>query len=266
VLRAQWNIFLIAVMFLTRLPVGRWVRYEQSLLAHCTVYFPLVGAGVGAFGAGVLWLGAMLVPLPLAVLLSMLSTVLLTGAFHEDGLADSADGFGGASDAARVLEIMRDSRIGTYGAIALWFLLTTKWTLLMQLGSLELETAMLSLIVAHTAGRWSSLWLIWRLPYVRAESATSKPFASAVTASRFWLALLSFGAISLLCFRAFAFGIVGFAFLASFLSAKFAARRIGGITGDVLGAANQISEVSLYFVILIFKNAPNLQLSAWKFF
>jgi cobalamin-5'-phosphate synthase (EC 2.7.8.26) len=126
VLRAQWNIFLIAVMFLTRLPVGRWVRYEQSLLAHCTVYFPLVGAGVGAFGAGVLWLGAMLVPLPLAVLLSMLSTVLLTGAFHEDGLADSADGFGGASDAARVLEIMRDSRIGTYGAIALWFLLTTK--------------------------------------------------------------------------------------------------------------------------------------------
>jgi len=215
-------------MFLTRLPVGRWVRYEQSLLAHCTVYFPLVGAGVGAFGAGVLWLCAMLLPLPLAVLLSMLSTVLLTGAFHEDGLADSADGFGGASNAERVLEIMRDSRIGTYGAIALWFLLTAKWTLLVQLSSLNIETAMLSLIVAHTAGRWSSLWL--------------------------------------LCFHEFALGIVGVAFLASVLSAKFSARRIGGITGDVLGAANQISEVSLYFVILVFKNAPNLQLSAWKFF
>lgn len=253
-------------MFLTRIPVGKWVDYEQRLLARSTLYFPLVGAGVGAIGAGALYLCAQAFPLSLAVLLSMLTTILVTGAFHEDGLADSADGFGGASEKARVLEIMRDSRIGTFGAIALWFLLTTKWALLTHLCELHFEAAVLSLIVAHSAGRWSSLWLIWRSEYVRAESATAKPFASSVTARRFWLASLAFVLIAFLCFNWLAFFIVIAALVVSVLAAGFFKRRIGGITGDTLGAANQIVELSLYFVILIFENAPKTLMPEWKFF
>lgn len=253
-------------MFLTRIPVGKWVRYEPALLARSTLYFPLVGAGVGIAGAGALWLCAQIFPFSLAVLLSMLATVLLTGAFHEDGLADSADGFGGSLDKARALEIMRDSRIGTFGAIALWFLLTAKWTLLAHLCEARLDAAMLALIVAHSAGRWSSLWLIWRLEHVRAESATSKPFASGVTARRFWLASLLFALIALFCFNANALFIVALAFGASFFAEGFFRRRLGGITGDALGAANQIVELSLYFLVLILENAPKTLLPEWKFF
>lgn len=253
-------------MFLTRIPVGKWIDYEQGLLARSTLYFPLVGAGVGMIAAGALWLCALAFPLSLAVLLSMLTTILVTGAFHEDGLADSADGFGGAAEKARVLEIMRDSRIGTFGAIALWFLLTAKWILLTHLCELRLETAMLSLIIAHSAGRWSSLWLIWRLEYVRAESATAKPFASSVTPRRFWLASSAFVLIALLCFNWLAFFIVIAAFVVSAFAAGFFKRRIGGITGDTLGAANQIVELSLYFVILTFENASKILMPEWKFF
>ncbi|MCS7014377.1 MAG: adenosylcobinamide-GDP ribazoletransferase [Chloroherpetonaceae bacterium] len=235
------------MMFLTRVPVGRWVRYSPTFLAQSTLYFPLVGLLVGAFGALILWASARLLPVPQAVLLSMLATVLATGAFHEDGLADSADGFGGASERTRILEIMRDSRIGTFGALALWFALTAKFLFISELASQSIQTAMLAMVVAHTAGRWSSLWLIRRLEYVRTESATAKPFAGSVTPSRFWLATAIFGFATLLCFAATGLFLLTTAIFVSYLAERFLHQRIGGITGDTLGAVNQVTEISLYF-------------------
>ena len=114
-----WNHFLTALMLLTRLPVGRWCRYSQEAVASSVCYFPTVGALVGAIGATVLWAAHSAFPAKVAVLLCMLATVLATGAFHEDGLADAADGLWGGGTPQRRLEIMKDSRLGSYGAIAL---------------------------------------------------------------------------------------------------------------------------------------------------
>ena len=115
----ELRLFFIALQFFTRLPVPRWVGYEPEWLHQSARHFPLVGALVGVVGAAVLWAALWLFPMPVAVVLSMVATVLLTGAFHEDGLADTCDALGGAVSRERALEIMKDTRIGSYGAIGL---------------------------------------------------------------------------------------------------------------------------------------------------
>lgn len=245
-------------MFLTRLPVARFVRYDPAHLSRSTVYFPLVGMIVGGLCSAVLWLLMQIFPLPrglpLAVLCSMLASVLITGAFHEDGLADAADGFGGGMAPERVLEIMRDSRIGTYGAVALWFGLTLKFFLLTEISSFGFFYVAGVLMVAHTAARASSLWLIFRCRYVRSESATSKPFAGGVTMPRlltgFAFALLV--SIGLLQWQSVPV-LIAF-FIAVFGCERYFKSRIGGITGDALGAANQIVELSVYLALAAASN------------
>ncbi len=250
-MKAQVQIFLAAVMFLTRLPVSRFVVYEPHYLAASTVYFPIVGALVGALGSLALWLALNVFSPALAVLFSMLTTVLLTGAFHEDGLADSADGFGGGTTKERVLDIMKDSRIGTYGAVALWFAFTMKFYALVELIAIDRWLAIKTLVVAHTLGRASSLWLIYRYPYVRSESSTSKPFAESVTPMRLSVGTGFSLAVSVALFGWNALILQAFSAGVIFLCGAYFHKRIGGITGDALGAANQTTELMSYFANLL---------------
>jgi adenosylcobinamide-GDP ribazoletransferase len=233
-----------AVAFLTRLPVAR--RTDQADLAQGTVYFPLVGALVGAGGAAVFWLASMLWPLPVAIILSVAATVLATGALHEDGLADFADGFGGGWSREQVLAIMKDSRIGTYGAMALTLTVLAKLVALASLTRLDVVRA---LIAAHTLARWATLPLLAWLPYVRAEGGTGTPFTGGVTPARLAVATLCTVAIlaATLGVRAIATVIAAMAVTMAF--AWYTRRRIGGITGDVLGATAQCVELTTYLVL-----------------
>lgn len=243
-MKRELNIFLSAVMFLTRLPVSRFVHYDPDHLSKSALYFPLVGLLVGSAGALVFSVAALKCSLSLAVLLSMAATILLTGAFHEDGLADSADGFGGGYSKSRVLEIMKDSRIGAYGAIALWLFLTAKWLLLTELAAnARAQTAMMS---AHLLGRYSSLPLIFALPYARLEETSSKPFAERLSLKRFALASLYVATLGAALLKEQSLIAVGAALLTTWLAGLYFAKRIGGITGDALGAANQLCELSVY--------------------
>lgn len=113
------NTFFTALMFFTRIPVPGSIPYSKELLNKALRFFPLVGGIVGGIGAGILWLGMLIFPFPLALLLSMVVTIFITGAFHEDGFADFCDGYGGGITKERILEIMKDSRLGTYGTIGL---------------------------------------------------------------------------------------------------------------------------------------------------
>jgi adenosylcobinamide-GDP ribazoletransferase len=122
----QVRLFFIALQFFTRLPIPSWVGFEAAWLHHASRYFPLVGAVVAAIAAGVYALAALVLPAPVAVLLSTAAGIYATGAFHEDGFADMCDGFGGGQTRERVLEIMKDSRIGAYGAIGIILLLAVK--------------------------------------------------------------------------------------------------------------------------------------------
>jgi adenosylcobinamide-GDP ribazoletransferase len=211
------------------------------------MYFPLVGALVGAWGGAVYWLASAVWPASVAVVLSIIATVVLTGAFHEDGLADAADGFGGGWDRERILAIMRDSRIGAYGAIALVLVLLAKVAALSALPRADVVRA---LVAAHTLARWSSVPLLWRLPYARETSGAAAPFVGGVTVLRFVVATALALVVVVLILGVHALVPVAVALGLTVASGWYYRRRIGGITGDCLGATNQCIELATYLMFV----------------
>ena len=259
-LATETRVFFTALTFLTRIPSPRWVGYDPLHLARSTVYFPLVGVIVGLAGGVVVWAGSRVWPAFVVVALSTATTVWLTGAFHEDALADSCDGFGGGWEPARVLAIMKDSRIGSYGAVGLILVLLTKVGALAAITGTNVGTAIRALAVAHTLGRWSSLPLIWALPYVREETvadgagmAKSKPFAASVTGPRLVVGSLTAVVTTIVALASLGAAAIGatltLAGLVTVVGARYFRRRIGGMTGDCLGAANQLVELATYLLI-----------------
>ncbi len=248
----------IALQFLTRVPVPRAVGFEPAWLQACLRHFPLVGAFVGAFAAGVLWAGLQLWPPAVAATLSLVATVWLTGAFHEDGLADTCDGLGGAVSRERALAIMKDSRIGSYGAVALVLALGLKIAVVAALAT-QPPHAAAALLWMHAASRAAPVALVWRLAYAGdAEHAKAKPLAMQTDAAELfvalgWVVLLTAGLLALAPVIAptlapslpAALGAAAAAgVLATGLCARWLRRRLGGFTGDTLGATQQIVELA----------------------
>lgn len=251
----------VALQFLTRVPVPAAMGFQPAWLQQCVRHFPLVGMLVGAAGACVLWLAAGLWPLPVAVLLSMATTLWLTGGFHEDGWADTLDALGGVVDRERALAIMKDSRIGAYGAMGLTMMLLLKAAALWSLASHGLAAVAVALAWTHAVSRAGPVLLMGMLPYAGdAEHAKAKPLATQVAWTSvglawLWVALLG---VALLWLspqvsgggspgHGMARGL-GWALLAmigvTFGCARWFARRLGGYTGDTLGAAQQCTELA----------------------
>lgn len=250
-LRQELNLFLIAITFFTRLPLTRWVDFEESYLNQAARYFSWVGWVVGAIGAILLWFFASILPLPLAVVLSMAITIFLTGAFHEDGWADCCDGFGGGWNKEQILHIMKDSRLGTYGMIGLMFMLAIKAIALYLLANHSLLLACYVLLVAHVASRYVSTTLMRSLVYVQdIDQSKVKPLATQLSDES-----LTVASMALIPFVV----VVPFKVVVILLSALWLARqlcqlyfkkRLGGYTGDCLGAAQQLSEVTVYLTLV----------------
>ena len=237
-----WSDFLHAVQFMTRLPVERWVRYNPLAMPRCALYFPAVGAVIGLVGGLAYSLTASSFPHGVSVLFAMLAPVLLTGALHEDGLADAADGLCGNAPRERALEIMRDSRIGAYGAMALAFLFAVRFVALSAFSS---PWALLRVLVAAAAvGRASALVLMSTCINVRTDSPTSRPFSSGLPPRLLaWcLGGTLISAVFLLGFRLQPL-LVAVAITLSLR--QFFVRRLGGVTGDCLGAAIALSELAV---------------------
>jgi adenosylcobinamide-GDP ribazoletransferase len=254
VARRQLNIFLAAIMFLTRLPVGRFHEFREEDVASSTIYFPIVGALIGLAG-GLALLTSAALPAFVAVLISMLVTVCLTGGLHEDGLADSADGLIGGQDPQRRLEIMKDSRIGAYGALALWFSLTAKLILVQSLLAASLVTAISATVIAHCLGRAATVALLTCLPYARIEYSKSSNFGNKVTFRQLALVLVFSVILSLLLLGLQGVFCLTAALAISFVCGLYFKDKIGGITGDCLGAANQLVELSAYLSLLTLQPA-----------
>ncbi len=250
--RCQPALFAVAVQFLTRLPMPPMPGYRAEWLSSSVRYFPLVGVLVGIINVGVWWLAGRWLPTAVSVGVMLAASLLVTGAFHEDGFADSCDGFGGGTTAARVLEIMKDSRLGAYGAIGIVIMLGLKWSTLVALPAPDFP---LTVVSAHMVSRWCAAGLMWRLPYVRFEGdAKSRLFAGGQSAAA-WLSSGAIGAAAIACLTMlprFSAGIsvmqaLSAAALVAAVTAAAAAvycrRRIGGYTGDCLGAVQQLSEL-----------------------
>lgn len=236
-----------AVRFLTRIPVPD-TAYDADALARSVVFFPVVGLVVGGLAAGVMWFLDGHLARPVAALAVVLFLVLLTGGLHEDGLADAADGFGGGWTRERILLIMRDSRIGSYGAIALCFSLGAR---VLLLGTMAPGRVLATLVAAQVLCRWTVLPLGAWLPSARAESAGEGAGEGARLAGRVsWGAVavgsaLAFGMAGLLL-RWNAVGpIVAVCVIAGVTGWLYQAK-IGGVTGDCFGATCQVAEVAVY--------------------
>src|SRR5262245_1215594 len=248
---AEWlRQFLIAIQFLTRLPVPDKLQASEETLGKATKFFPLVGAMVGAGAALTFWFLQHLLPHSAAALFAIIFTAFITNAFHEDGLADTFDGCGGGWTKEQALEIMRDSRLGTYGALALVFLILGKYSFLSSIASGAPGQVWRWLIVAHTASRWTVLPLCAWLPYARAEGQGKLVAKQIGKADIFIGSVTLFAAVLLLSWQA-ALASVLVTALATLLSGLYYRVRLSGVTGDCLGATNQIAEVSLYLTAVI---------------
>ena len=257
--------YLLAIQFFTRIPVtGRlatWVGYSPEMLRASAAHFPGVGVLVGGLVA--VLSAVLLVFLPQTSPLSPLVTavlgtifsVMLTGAFHEDGLADIADGLGGSQNRERALEIMKDSRVGAFGAIAVTLVLLAKVSLLALIGDFDPAVMVAGIFVAHVASRTFPLLLIRLLPHVGdVAGSKSKPLADQITnhsmlAAFLWLFITiayvfnAYDAIDLIVIVLIPMVITSIAFLYMW---RLFAKRLQGFTGDCLGATQQVCEVGFY--------------------
>jgi adenosylcobinamide-GDP ribazoletransferase len=259
--------YLLAVQFFTRLPVtGRlagWVGFSPALLRASAAHFPGVGVLVGTVAAAVFVLLQAALPdtlfAPLvAAALSTVATVLLTGGFHEDGLADVSDGLGGSYNRERALEIMKDSRVGAFGALALVLVLLCKVALLALLGSqgLGLGYICAALFTGHVVSRFVPLLLIYRLPHVGdTAQSRSKPLADQITPGRLGIAFIwCFAALALSSLALTAIDLIvacAAAALTLLWLARLFRRRLQGFTGDCLGATQQVCEVAFYLGLAV---------------
>ncbi|HEV7230337.1 MAG TPA: adenosylcobinamide-GDP ribazoletransferase [Bacteroidia bacterium] len=248
-MKKEIRIFFTAMMFYTRIPCPAWVDHSEEYLNKASRYFPLIGILVGAFSGLVFYGASFILPAPVCLILAMLAGVLMTGAFHEDGLADVCDGFGGGWTKQKILDIMKDSRVGAYGVIGLVFLFLMKFELLASIPSSQVP---LVLIAAHALSRFTAITFVFTHTYARTDdSSKSKPVAERSSAFNLLLAGI-FGIAPLLLLKnPLYFLILLPLFLMKAYLGRYFKKWIGGYTGDCLGAVQQISEVLFYLSYLV---------------
>ncbi|MEA5004981.1 MAG: adenosylcobinamide-GDP ribazoletransferase [Rikenellaceae bacterium] len=249
-LKRELDIFFATLMFYTRIPVPYRTGHSDEILNKTTRYFTLVGIIVGAIGGLTFWSLNLILPENLAVILSMIATIFATGAFHEDGFADTCDGFGGGYTKEKVLEIMKDSRIGTYGTVGLLLILMTKFCCL---SSSPVYLIPAILISGHSFSRFWPVCMLYLQSYVRpADQSKSKPVGKRASSTSLIIAAF-FGFIPLLLLPYQSILFSASLCMIVFVSfSSYTKRRIGGYTGDVLGATQQLCEVAFYLGFLIY--------------
>jgi adenosylcobinamide-GDP ribazoletransferase len=238
----QAKLVCTAVQFLTRLPTPQFHDFRPEWLTEAARYFPLVGVLVGALSAAVLIAASQVWPPVVAIILALACATAITGAFHEDGLADFFDSFGGATREAR-LAIMKDSRIGTFGVLALMVAMALKVGTLL---AMPVATAAAALIAAHAGGRLASVAGLALLPYAgRADAAKVRPLSGISDPRHAAIAIVTGLAPLMLLSGPQAIAGLALGCIAGGLIALLAWRLIGGVTGDALGAVEQAFEIGL---------------------
>jgi adenosylcobinamide-GDP ribazoletransferase len=252
--------YLLALQFFTRLPVtgplAEWVGFSPEMLRASAAHFPGVGWIVGLAACAVFALASIALPdgaaTPLAAaVLCTIATVLLTGAFHEDGLADLADGLGGSAERERALAIMKDPRIGSYGTLALVLGVGAKVSLLAVLAGASPAAVLAALLGGHVVSRFWPLLIIATLPHIGAPGdSKSKPLADRIEARAVWTGaawcVVPMGIVAAVQGPLFLLGALAASGAAAGWVRRLLRRRLGGFTGDGLGAAQQAGEAAFY--------------------
>jgi adenosylcobinamide-GDP ribazoletransferase len=257
--------FVLALQFFTRIPVtgrlGKWVNYSPEALRESAAYVPAIGWVVGTITALSYWLIASNLPdLPATPLVAAFAStfvgLMLTGAFHEDGLADLTDGLGGSMKREQALEIMKDSRIGSFGSLALIIALGGKISLLTLLGQKDILLACWAIFGAHISSRFAPLFVIRFQSHVGDEAGSkSKPLSDAISWSTFSVGTIWWLASLILLDFLYAdvpwWGAIIGTFVTLIWMFRLLAKRLGGFTGDGLGATQQLCEIGFYLGLLL---------------
>ena len=250
-MKKEIDIFFTALMFYTRIPCPPNITHDPDYLNKATRYFPMMGWIVGGLAALVFGLSSYFFNPPICILLSMVASILTTGAFHEDGWADVCDGFGGGWTKEKILEIMKDSRTGAYGSIGMALMLLFKYIVQTEIQVTQLCVVM---IAAHSFSRLCAVGIVATSVYVREnDDAKAKPLAKTITIREIIPAFI-FGVAPLWMIGKYCLAIIPPILLTIYMRRYFH-KWIGGYTGDCLGAIQQVSELMFYLGILM----------AWKF-
>jgi adenosylcobinamide-GDP ribazoletransferase len=239
--------FLAAVQFLTRIPMP-YLAYDPDSLSRSVKFFPVVGLLIGSVAALLHLLIAPHLPRLVTALLVIAFLAAVTGCLHEDGLADTADGFGGGLNREQILVILKDSRIGSYGGVALTLSLLAR---VLLLASLPLAQVPQYLIAAHALCRWTTLPLSYYLAPARnqqdaAAVGQGARIASLTTRGTLLVGSLFSAMICIWLLRTHAAAAIVATIVVTLLSGLYYRRRIGGVTGDCFGATNQLVEIAVY--------------------
>lgn len=237
-----------ALIFFTRLPFWKWFKVDNQYFKQVINYWSVVGWLTATIMAATLWLSAQILPYPVAVILAILSRILVTGALHEDGLADFFDGFGGGVTRERILSIMKDSHIGTYGVVSLIFYFLLLYALL---SSLSLHIACLAILAADPLSKFIASGITLRLTYARnEESSKAKVVYNKMTILPFVVSAL-FGLLPIVIFLPYRYWLaILLPILVFLLLTTLMKRKIGGYTGDCCGALFLLCELSVYLSIV----------------
>lgn len=259
-MKKELHIFFTCLMFYTRIPCPKNITHHPDYLNKATRYFPFIGWIVGSISFLAFYIFSLFLSTEIAVIFSIVISVLTTGAFHEDGFADVCDGFGGGWTKEKILMIMKDSAIGAYGAIGLVLLFLLKFKLLSESillfqvhDSMAVFKTFLLFISAHSLSRLAAISIFFTHEYSREDaSSKSKPIAKQFTWKEVFGSFF-FGLVPLIVFSLFDFRLI-LAVIPVFITRYFLARYfqkwIDGYTGDCLGATQQVCEVIFYLSIL----------------
>lgn len=250
-MKEEIKIFFTALMFYTRLPCPRWVDHSDDYINKASRYFPLMGWIVGGASALMIYASQFVLPVSIGIILSLMVSILMTGAFHEDGFADLCDGFGGGWTKGKILEIMKDSRIGAFGVVGLIVLFALKIVALIELSRIDLEFCLKALVLAHILSRFTAVSIIFTHEYAREdESSKIKPIAKKLSTTNFLISSIWLIPAFLLFQSPWFLLVLLPVYATKIYLAGYFNKWIGGYTGDCLGATQQITEVMTLLICL----------------
>lgn len=240
----QFQIFFTALMFFTRIPVPKNSNHSEDYLNSATKHLPLIGWLVGGISALVYFGSSYVLPQSISIILSMIASIIVTGAFHEDGFADVCDGFGGGWTKEKILTIMKDSRVGAFGVIGMIFMLLLKYTSLNEIHSSYIAPMIVS---GHVFSRLMAVCFIFFYSYARDDaSSKTKPLGKKLKTPEMLFAIIT-GLLPFLMLKQPLFLIIIIPVTITFvLFARYIVKWIGGFTGDCLGAMQQLTELVFY--------------------
>ena len=248
--------FLLALKFLTSIPILRRREVSPQELGRSIAYFPAIGIIIGLLLAGLNWLLTFILPPAVVNVLLVTFLVVITGALHLDGLVDTCDGIAGHKTIKERLKVMHDSRAGGFGIIGVCCLLLVKF---IALNSVPEGMKMATLILMPALSRWIVVWAVFAYPYAR-KTGLGKVFKEEASLKRFILATLTALAVAVVLGKLYGLIIMLLIWLISWGVAAYLKRKFAGLTGDTYGAINEVAEVSVLILIIILAQSQLLSI------